>query len=307
MKKPKPQVPLVHYNPLTTSKCQEINDKVSDFYNTLSEFATSNRLNLADVTRHPFGGELKGAKLNYWKCFQLIRGMAQSDRKFIFRLWTYRIIEWNYCSVVVWDDALLKLIGQDAPAWSAGGSGKDEKADDEDDEDKDEDAEAEPDVPALLSDTDFKYDPWDPVGLRLGKLLSDDAAQYHVIKSACIKAGWLEEWKQSLRNTVIELSSTLLTQSLTNAQSKKAVKKITQELQHYVCPSTLIHFRIWLIDLWHHHSGEACLQPLWHFCEWDHSWHEHGHAVYSSLALSQNSSIFSKTCCGVHKRSNNTF
>jgi hypothetical protein len=252
MKKPKPQIPLVHYNPLITSKCQEINDKVSDFYNSLSEFAASNGLNPADVTRHAFGGELKGAKLNYWKCFQLIRGMARSDRKFIFRLCTYRIIERNYCSVVVWDDALSKLIGRDAPARSAGGSGKDEKADDEDDEDKDEDedgdededAEAEPDVPALLSDIDFKYDPRDPVGLRLGKVSSDDAAQYHIIKSACIKGGQLEEWKQSLRNTVLELSSTLSTRSLTNARSKKAVKKITQELQHYVCPSTLIHFRI---------------------------------------------------------------
>ena len=252
MKKSKPQVPLVHYNRLTTSKRQEINDKVSDFYNTLSEYAASNGLNPAHVTRHAFGGELKGAKLNYWKCFQMIRGMARSDRKFIFRLCTYRIIEQNYRSVVVWDDALAKLVGRDAPARSAGGEGEGEKAGDEDvedddeveDEDEDEDAEAEPDVPALLSDADFKYDPRDPVGLRLGKVSSDDTAQYHIIKSACIKAGQLEEWKQSLRNTVVELSSTLSTRSLTNARSKKAAKKITQELQHYVCPSALIRFRI---------------------------------------------------------------
>ena len=219
MKKSKPQVPLVHYNRLTTSKRQEINDKVSDFYNTLSEYAASNGLDPAHVTRHAFGGKLKGAKLNYWKCFQMIRGMARSDRKFIFRLCTYRIIiERNYRSVVVWDvwdDALSKLVGRDAPAQSAGGEGEGEKAGDEDDEDEDEDededAEAEPDVPALLSDADFKFDPRDPMGLRLGKVSSDDTAQYHVIKSACIKAGRLEEWKQSLRSTVVELSSTLST------------------------------------------------------------------------------------------------
>ena len=108
--------PAGSLQPVTTSKRQEINDKVSDFYNTLSKYAASNRLNPAHVTQHAFGGELKGAKLNYWKCFQMIRGMARSDRKFIFRLCTYRIIEQNYRSVVVWDDALSKLVGQDAPA-----------------------------------------------------------------------------------------------------------------------------------------------------------------------------------------------
>ena len=110
----------------------------------------------------------------------------------------------------MWDDALSKLVGQDAPARSAGGKGegKGKKAGDEDDEDKDEDAEAEPDVLALLGDADFKYDPCDPVGLRPGEVSSDDTAQYHIIKSACIKAGQLEEWKQSLQNAVVELSST---------------------------------------------------------------------------------------------------
>ena len=159
----------------------------------------------------------------------------------------------KYCLVVVWDDTLSKLIGQDAPTRSADGSGEDgeagiheandEEDDDNDDNGDDEDDEAEPDVPAgrpaLSGDVDFEYDPRDPAGLRLGKLSADDAAHYHLIKSACMKAGQLEEWKQCLNSTVVELSSTLSTQSLTNARSKKAAKRIMQELQQYVCPLTL--------------------------------------------------------------------
>src|SRR5260370_33808088 len=89
--------------------------------------------------------------------------------------------------------------------------------------------------PALLGDIAFKYDPHDPAGLKLGKLSTHDATCYHLIKSTCEKAGQLQEWKESLNNTVVELSSTLSTQTLTNACSKKAAKKILQELQHYVC------------------------------------------------------------------------
>src|SRR5260370_5270793 len=80
-----------------------------------------------------------------------------------------------------------------------------------------------------------KYDPCDPAGLKLGNLSTHDATHYHLIKSTCEKAGQLQEWKESLNNTVVELSSTLSTQTLTNAHSKKAAKKILQELQHYVC------------------------------------------------------------------------
>jgi hypothetical protein len=159
----------------------------------------------------------------------------------------------------VWDDTLSKLIGWDAPTRSTGGPGEDGEAgiheanDDEDEDedpeedgdgDEDEDDEAEPDVPAggraLSGDIDIEYDPRDPAGLRLGKLSVDDAARYHLIKSACMKTGRLEEWKQCLNSTVVELSSTLSTQSLTNARSKKAVKRIIQELQQYVRPTYII-------------------------------------------------------------------
>jgi hypothetical protein len=76
--------PQIHYNRLTALNRQEIDDKVSDFYNSLSELAARNGLNPADVTRYALGGELKGAKLNCWKSFQLVSGMARNGRKFIF-------------------------------------------------------------------------------------------------------------------------------------------------------------------------------------------------------------------------------
>ena len=80
------------------------------------EYAASNGLNPAHVTQH-IQWQAQGHQAE-------LRGMAQ-------------IIEWNYRSVVVWDDALSKLVGWDAPAQSAGGEGKGEKAGDEDDEDED--------------------------------------------------------------------------------------------------------------------------------------------------------------------------
>lgn len=79
----RPQTPLVRYNPLTASKREEINKKVSDFHHSLREFAASNGVNPADVTRHALGGELKGMKVNYWKSFQLVSRMARSSRTFI--------------------------------------------------------------------------------------------------------------------------------------------------------------------------------------------------------------------------------
>jgi hypothetical protein len=159
----------------------------------------------------------------------------------------------THCSVVVWDDIPSKLVGVDARTQSKDQDDENADEDDEDedgdeDEDDDEsdnaadDAEVEPDAsadePAELSDISFEYNPRDPVGLQLGKLSMNDATRYHLVKSACEKAGRLEEWKRSLGDTVIELSLVLSTQSLTNARSKKAVKKILQELQHYVCLPT---------------------------------------------------------------------
>ena len=81
--------PPVEYNKLTTSKHQEILDKVADFYTSLSDFATSNGLNPVDVTHYALGGELKGAKMNCWKCFQLLSGMARNGHKLLFHLNEY--------------------------------------------------------------------------------------------------------------------------------------------------------------------------------------------------------------------------
>jgi len=85
----KPQSPPVEYNKLTTSRCQEILEKVADFYTSLSDFATSNGLNPVDVTHYALGGELKGAKMNCWKCFQLLSGMARNGHKLLFHLNAY--------------------------------------------------------------------------------------------------------------------------------------------------------------------------------------------------------------------------
>lgn len=148
----------------------------------------------------------------------------------------------NYRSVVVWDGQLSKLIGKDRTADDAGNG----DGDDDDDVDDDMDAasvgdddEVEPEMPAdqaaPLGNMDVLYDSRDPAGLRLGGLSTSDAARYHVMKAACEKAGQLAEWKECLNDTVVQLSSQLWTQSLTNARSKKAAKKILRELQHYVC------------------------------------------------------------------------
>jgi hypothetical protein len=153
----------------------------------------------------------------------------------------------THCSVVVWDDIPSKLVGVDARTQSKDQDDENVDEDDEDDNDDEsdnaaDDAEVEPDAPAgepaELSDISFEYNPRDPVGLQLGKLSMNDATRYHLKKSACEKAGRLEEWKRSLGDTVVELSSVLSTQSLTNPRSKKAAKKILQELQHYVCLPT---------------------------------------------------------------------
>ena len=156
---------------------------------------------------------------------------------------------------MVWDDNLSKLIGKVTSEPSAGASSEegedgikgassnDDDSDDNDDEDDNiDDDEAEPDVPiddpAFSDPPDFKYDPGDPAGIKLGRLSTNDAARYHIIKSACMKAGRLEEWKQSLNSTAIELSSTISIQNLTNRRSKAAAKKIHEELQRYVCMMT---------------------------------------------------------------------
>lgn len=89
MKKPRKakiepgEAPALHYNPLSASMRQEINDKVSDFYHSLSEFAAVEGLNPADVTRYALAGKLKGLRMNPWRCFQRLSGMARTGRKFI--------------------------------------------------------------------------------------------------------------------------------------------------------------------------------------------------------------------------------
>lgn len=80
--KSKISVPQPKYHKLTASKHQEIGDIVTKFHSSLSEFAAVNGLNPVDVTRHALGGELKVAKLNSWKCFQVLNGMARNGCKF---------------------------------------------------------------------------------------------------------------------------------------------------------------------------------------------------------------------------------
>ena len=102
----------------------------------------------------------------------------------------------NLSLVVTWDDNLSRLIGTVAPLQtvnSEGKEGEDEaseanEASDDDVDEGDDGSEAEPDMPAgNNSDINFKYDPHDPAGLRLGQLSTDDTACYHLIKSACMK------------------------------------------------------------------------------------------------------------------------
>jgi hypothetical protein len=77
------QTPRVHYNKLTASKRQEINEIAGAFYDSLSRYAEINGLNPVNVTRHALGGKLRGARMNCWKSFQLLSGMARNGRKSI--------------------------------------------------------------------------------------------------------------------------------------------------------------------------------------------------------------------------------
>jgi len=143
--------------------------------------------------------------------------------------------------VVVWDNGLCKLLGPDTRTKDSDGEDVDEEEEDDesDDEDTGDDVDTEPQTPAgspaVLDSINFEYDPRDPVALQLGELAMHDATRYHLVKSASVKADRLEQWKQSLHDTVVELSSAISTHSLTNTRSKKAAKKIQQELHHYVC------------------------------------------------------------------------
>src|SRR5260370_20762225 len=91
----------------------------------------------------------------------------------------------KYYSVVVWDESLSKLIGKDKVAETSGGPSENDNQEEEDEEGDDDntddamDSDVEPDTPtgspALLGDIDFKYDPCDPAGLKLGQLSTHDA------------------------------------------------------------------------------------------------------------------------------------
>src|SRR6266478_1654949 len=108
----------------------------------------------------------------------------------------------KYYSVVVWDESLSKLIGKDKVAETSGGLSENDNQEEEDEEGDDDntddamDSDVEPDTPtgspALLGDIDFKYDPHDPAGLKLGKLSTHDATHYHFIKSTCWSAAGME-------------------------------------------------------------------------------------------------------------------
>ena len=78
------QVPAMRYDKLTASKRQEINEKASAFFDSLKQYAEYNRLNPVDVTRQALGGKLKGARMNSWKSFQGLSGMARNGRMFIY-------------------------------------------------------------------------------------------------------------------------------------------------------------------------------------------------------------------------------
>lgn len=170
--------------------------------------------------------------------------------------------------MIKWDSTLSKLIGTKVPVETAGenhaegaqgnssthaesrkdnGDAGDLNGDDSDDD------KAEPDAPTNsldeLGNIEFNYDPNDPAGLKLSKLSANDAARYHLIKSVCERAGRLEEWKDSLNAAAHEASSTLSTQTLTDGRSKKAAKKILEELQRYVCLLAILPNIIPIISL----------------------------------------------------------
>ena len=151
------------------------------------------------------------------------------------------------CYIVIkWDDTLSKFIGQDVSKQGTGDSGGDKDAVVNEmgdgvgeEEDNDDDDEAEPDVPdggsVPSTDINLDFNRGDPAGLRLGNISANDSARYHLIKAARMKAGELEEWKQCLNSTAVDLTSSLSMRSLTNAASKKAANNILLELQQYVC------------------------------------------------------------------------
>lgn len=202
----------------------------------------------------------------------------------------------GYYLVIQWDESLSQLIGtsqSDKSSGSGGGAkvttsgvnkegsgeesadgGSDEEAQDEEEEDEDE-PEAPSNELAVFENVSFKYNPQDPAGLRLGKLSSSDAARYHFLKEERIKAGKFEEWKDNLNAAVLHASSLLSTKTLTDARSKKAAKKILEDLQRYVC------FTVILIKLMHLSNHSITLEYA-NVCnvrsvsQWHDSWCECG-------------------------------
>jgi hypothetical protein len=91
-------------------------------------------------------------------------------------------------------------------------------------------------IAKLFQKANYKYDPRDPAALRFSHLPIAVSARYHFIKAERIQACQLHEWKMAMAQAASRISSILSMKNLTHSRSKKAMKQMQQELQHYVSP-----------------------------------------------------------------------
>jgi len=117
-----------------------------------------------------------------------------------------------------------------------GDGDSDRDGDSDGDGDNDGDGEEQNSITKLFKNANYKYDPRDPAGLRYSHLPSTISARYNFIKAERTQVGQLDEWKQVMSQAASRISAILSTKALTNSRSKKAIKQMRQELQHYVSP-----------------------------------------------------------------------
>lgn len=80
------------YDQMTSSKREDVLRLLSGFYKSLTDFAQSNNLNPAEVNRFALGSDLGGSRMNTWKLFQLLSGLARNGCKFSNCLLKYAIL-----------------------------------------------------------------------------------------------------------------------------------------------------------------------------------------------------------------------
>jgi len=184
----------------------------------------------------------------------------QRGCKFFFALFFYYIYDSVLCCIgISWDPVKEEIVAGNTLEQCTEDHCKDKCNDKNDDKDGDDDEDANDDdydndngdnngnsdeeeeeennnIAKLFRNANYKYDPRDPAALRFSHLPISISARYNFIKAERIQACQLDGWKEAMTQAASRISSILSTTTLTDSRSKKAMKQMQQELQHYVGP-----------------------------------------------------------------------